>query len=73
MSLILEQANGGSFDPAAIAVMSKAYELGCAAIEGQPESDKERLARLIVELAKDGERDLSKLCIQAVNAMYVPN
>jgi hypothetical protein len=63
----------GVVDPTAVAVMSKAYEMGCVAIRGRPEGDKERLAHIIVGLAMAGERDVVKLSAKAVNAVTSPN
>jgi hypothetical protein len=69
MSVTTDFSKEGAFDPAAIKIMAEAYRLGCVAIEGRPESDKARLAGLILEAVKDGERDVAKMCVTAVNAV----
>jgi hypothetical protein len=63
----------GWFDPVDLAAMTKAYELGCIAINGRPATEKERLATMIVELARCGERDVVLLSAKAVNAVTSPN
>ena len=73
MSVAVDFSEQGAFDEAAIAVMSKAYEFGCVALKDRPEGDKERLARLIIDLAKEGERDVVNLCSKAVNAIAALN
>ena len=50
---------GTVFDPDAIAVLCAAYE---KAIRGQAGSLHETIAKRIIELASEGERDLNKLC-----------
>jgi hypothetical protein len=59
----------GSFDPVDLAAMAKAYDLGCIAIRRWPATDKERLAAMIVEFARRGERDVIQLSVNAVNAV----
>jgi hypothetical protein len=65
------------FEPAVIKIMSKALELCCAAADEQQDDVqddvKDRMARIIIELAMDGERDMTKLCRTAVNAVFYPN
>jgi hypothetical protein len=61
----------GSFDPVDIAVMAKAYELGCRVIAGRPETDWEKLAELIVAHAKTGERDPNVLHQRALNDLGI--
>lgn len=62
-----------AFDQATISAMTKAYEFGCIVIRECPERDKDRLARLIIDLAKDGERDPVQLCAKAVNRIMSPD
>ena len=50
---------GATFDPKTIALLTAAYD---KAIEGQPASVREVIARRIIELACEGERDVDKLC-----------
>jgi len=49
---------GTAFSPQTIAVLSAAYE---RAIDGQPTSAQEAIAKRIIELASEGERDPEKL------------
>ena len=50
---------GATFDPKTIAVLTAAYD---KAIEGQSASAREVIAKRIIELACEGERDVDKLC-----------
>jgi hypothetical protein len=59
------------FDPDAINGMATALELGSVVLGVRV--DRERLALLIVELAKEGVRDPAQLCTKAVNAIIAPN
>jgi hypothetical protein len=54
----------GAFDPETIATLIAAYD---NAIESQPASAREAIARSIIELASDGERDPRKLCLGALD------
>jgi len=74
ISLIARLAdNSGVFDQEAIDAMAKAFDIGCGALKGRPKLDEERLARLIVESARDGIRDPAQLCVKALNAITAPN
>jgi hypothetical protein len=48
-----------AFNPETIALLSTAYE---RAIDGQPPSAHELIAKRIIELASQGERDPDTLC-----------
>ena len=50
---------GTTFTPETIAMLASAYD---KAIEGQPDSVHEIIARWIIEFATTGERDQDKLC-----------
>ena len=50
---------GAKFDPEAVAMLSAAFQ---RAIEGQSPAVYEIIARHIIELASQGERDPDKLC-----------
>lgn len=51
-------APGAAFDPDTITVLTAGYS---AAVEGQPASVHEIIAKLIIDLASEGERDPDKL------------
>jgi hypothetical protein len=50
---------GAVFEPATLALLSAAYD---KAVEGQPEGVREIIAKSLVELASQGERDPDRLC-----------
>ena len=52
-----------AFDPETIAALIAAYN---KAIEGQPASGRETIAKSIMELASEGEWDPHKLCLDAL-------
>ena len=54
---------GAIFDPKTIAVLTTAYD---KAIEGQPAAVRQIIAKRIIELASEGERDTDKLCQRAL-------
>jgi hypothetical protein len=60
----------GSFDPEALKVLGKAYDMALAALHdaGQPELVQEVIARRIIKAAKKGERDPAALCAIALAA-----
>src|SRR5215204_652409 len=74
-SLIARLAdNSGVFDQEAIDAMAKAFEIGCGVLKGRPkpEVDEERLAQLIIQVAREGIRDPAQLCANALNAIIPP-
>lgn len=64
-SIIIDFSKQGAFGPEAVEAMGKAYELGCTALVGRAETDKEKLARRIIELAQDGLLDPAQLSVAA--------
>ena len=73
MTFPIDFSDNGAFDPIATEAMGKAFELGCIALKGRPLDERERLARLIIEAAKDGLRDPVQLSVKAVNNITAPN
>ena len=57
---------GTAFDPETIAVLIAAYN---KAIEGPPASARETIAKHIIELASEGERDPERLCYGAFDLL----
>jgi hypothetical protein len=57
-----------SFDPEAVAILSKAYDMALASLRDQPEAVREVIARRIIEAARRGERNPDKLCAVALTA-----
>jgi hypothetical protein len=53
----------GAFDPEAIQVLGRAFDLACALVghTAQPVAVREAIAKGIFEAAKQGERDLGRL------------
>ena len=52
-----------SFDPGTVSLLIKAFELACKNMhdKGQPDVVYEILARRIIKLAENGERDVNRL------------
>ena len=73
MSVVTKFSGENAFDPSLLETMGKAYQLGCIALNGRPATDREKLARLIVEMARDGEHSTSDLCSKAANQITPPN
>ena len=59
---------GAVFDPDTLTVLAAAYEM---AVRGQAGSLHETIAKRIVELASEGERDPDKLCHGALRCRCV--
>src|SRR5713101_6297175 len=59
-----------NFDPATTHAMCEAYVNACRALpdSGQPEMTREIIAKKIIQAAKDGERDPTKMCERALRA-----
>ena len=59
-----------AFAPEVIQVMVDAWEKACSQLPDKGKSDhvKELLAKQIIELARSGERDVGRLCQQALKA-----
>jgi hypothetical protein len=62
---------GLSFDPEDASAVNQAYDLACQTLQhiGQPEVDREIIARRILHAAEGGERDANKLCERAIRAL----
>jgi hypothetical protein len=63
-----------SFDPEATRLLGQAYDLACSELhdDGQPAVVKEIIAKRIIELASDGERDPIKLSKVALTSLGLP-
>ena len=63
--------DGVSFDAEAKRVMGVAFEMTCVALRLADRSDPmaAAIARHIIELAKNGERDADRLCEGALNSL----
>jgi hypothetical protein len=59
------------FEPDAIAAMSAAMDKACQSLEGasQPDIIKEIIAKGILDLARNGERDPDQLCDEALKVL----
>jgi hypothetical protein len=68
---ILEEEYGPSFDPEDVAKLAAAFEAVLSKLRLVNRKDPMTLtvAKLIIELAKNGERDPSKLCDQALKIL----
>ncbi len=55
-----------SFNPEEVIAVNQAYELACI---GQLEVDREVIASGILQAARSGERDVSKLCERAIHGL----
>ena len=75
MGKIVSFFQNASFDPAETAILGQAYQLACRSLHdtGQPEIVKEIIAKRIIKLAKQGERDPQRLCVGALNALGIPS
>jgi hypothetical protein len=60
---IREYLDGHRFDPETTRAMGLAFEIACAALqlEGQNTPAKEALAKQVIDLAKQGERDPDRI------------
>jgi hypothetical protein len=60
-----------SFDPEEVTAVNQAYELACQTLQniGQLEVDREIVASGILQAARTGERDVSKLCERAIHGL----
>ena len=63
-------APGSTFGPDELKIMSSAFEAALHRMgpDGEADDTKERLARRIIAVAKQGERDAKKLCEKALRA-----
>ena len=61
---------GAAFEPEVIALLIRAYEAAVKRVgKGQPPVVLETLAKRIIEVAGDGERDLQKMVDYAVRGV----
>ena len=62
------------FGPEVTAILGQAYDRACRYLheKEQPGAVKEIIAKRIIELAKDGERDPQRLCVRALSGLGVP-
>jgi hypothetical protein len=60
-----------AFDHNATRAMGKAFDRACHSLHdiGQPDLVREIIAKRIVEVARDGERDPDELCARALKAL----
>jgi hypothetical protein len=63
--------SGASFDSEATRAMASAYDKACGQIQqtGLPVIVNEIVAKRIIRLAAEGERDPNKLCERAISAL----
>jgi hypothetical protein len=63
-----------SFDAATMQIMGEAFDRACETLGefGRSTSIQETMAKLIVEVAKTGERDCDRLCARALEAFTAP-
>jgi hypothetical protein len=64
-----QQFAGTVFEPDTIALLSAAYDKAVAQFGGQSPPDPETIAKQIITLASEGERDPDKLCRGAVDRL----
>jgi hypothetical protein len=71
LSAILETEYGPSFDPEHVACLTAAFEAALSKLGLVDRKDPMTMtvAKLIIELAKNGERDSQKLCDQALKVL----
>jgi hypothetical protein len=71
MSAVDRLFEDAAFAPDVTRIMREAFEMACRSLHdtGQPEIVREVLARRIVELTRQGERDPKKLCQDAMRAL----
>jgi hypothetical protein len=62
-----------AFGPDATQAMGAAFDKACQMLHGggQPDIAKEVIARRIIELARDGERNPDRLCERVLAAMDI--
>jgi hypothetical protein len=62
---------GAAFDYDATRAMGKAFDRACHSLHdvGQPDLVREIIAKRIIEVAHNGERDPDELCARALQAL----
>ena len=73
MATIIPFLQGTSFPPEVVTVLGDAYDRACRSLHdtGQPDLVREVIAKRIIKLAKNGERDPRTLCEEALKALGV--
>jgi hypothetical protein len=63
-----------AFDAESTRLLGQAYDLACSGLrdDGQPAVVKEIIAKRIIELASDGERDPKKLSAAVLTSLGLP-
>jgi hypothetical protein len=71
MTNLLPFFPSAAFDHNATRAMGKAFDRACHSLHdiGQPDVVREIIAKRIIEVARDGERDPDELCVRAVKAL----
>jgi hypothetical protein len=71
MANLLPFFPSAAFDHNATRAMGKAFDRACHSLHdiGQPDLVREIIAKRIVEVARDGERDPDELCARALKAL----
>jgi hypothetical protein len=70
MSALFNRTSDGLFDADVTATMEQALDFLSSA---RPAIDKDVLTRKIVEIAKNGERDVVRLCTKVLQHVDSPN
>jgi hypothetical protein len=65
----LRLIEGASFDPETTRVMGEAYEQACLTLAGGNVAARELVAKRIIEAARRGERDLTKLAAYGIDGL----
>jgi hypothetical protein len=71
---IREFLNGQHFDPETMRVMGVAFEICCSALklEGRDSVAREALAKRIIALAQQGERNPDRICERVLADLQPP-
>ena len=72
-SIVLFLGKSDSFDVGTASIIDQAFDQACKRLHdrGQPEVVREVLAKRIIALAKDGERNVNRLCTSALASFGV--
>lgn len=65
----LRLIEGASFDPETIRLMGLAYEQACLTLGADNIAARELVAKRIIEAARRGERDLTKLAAYGIDGL----
>ena len=73
MVTVLSLLQNSAFGPDATQAMDAAFEKACETLRngGQPDIAKEVIAKRIIELTQEGERDPDRLCERTLAAIGV--